>query len=77
MDCFASLAMTVRLWARSSEKQPDGQITQNLSSPFAKNIPLAASAKSVASLRPSHPNEGRLAIVTKRAVGCGGREGCD
>jgi hypothetical protein len=56
---------------------PDGQITQNLSSPFAKNIPLAASAKSVASLRPSHPNEGRLAIVTKRAVGCGGREGCD
>jgi hypothetical protein len=50
---------------------------KNLSSPIAKNIPLVASGKSVASLRPSHPNEGRLAIVTKRAVGCGGRESCD
>src|SRR5882762_3053701 len=26
---------------------------------------------------PSHPNEGRLAIVTKRAVGCGGRVACE
>jgi hypothetical protein len=26
---------------------PDGQITQNLSSPIAKNIPLVASGKSV------------------------------
>ena len=26
---------------------------------------------------PISPDEGRLAIVTKRAVRCGGREGCD
>jgi hypothetical protein len=43
---------------------PDGQITQNLSSPLAKNISLSASGKSVVSLRASHPNEGRIAIVT-------------
>jgi hypothetical protein len=29
------------------QNQPDGQITQNLSSPLAKNIPLVASGKSV------------------------------
>jgi hypothetical protein len=45
-------------------KQPDGQITQNLSSPLAKNIPLAPSGKSVVSLCPSHPTRGALAIVT-------------
>jgi hypothetical protein len=28
-------------------KQPDGQITKNLSSPPAKNIPLSPSGKSV------------------------------
>jgi len=46
MDCFASLAMT-ELASPPFAKQPDGQITQNLSSPLAKNIPLVASGKSV------------------------------
>jgi len=54
-------------------KRPDGQITQNLSSPVGKNIPLPPSGKSMASLCASHPNEGRLAIVTNVAVRCGGR----
>jgi hypothetical protein len=46
------------------QNQPDGQITQNLSSPLQKNISLPPSGKSVVSLRASHPNEGRIAIVT-------------
>jgi hypothetical protein len=54
-------------------KLPDGQITQNLSSPFVKNFPLASSGKSVVFLRASHPTEGRVAIVTKRGLRCGGR----
>jgi len=58
---------------RAATKQPDGQITQTLSSPPAKNIPLNIEAKSPAYLGPSHPNEGRLAIVTDVAVRCGGR----
>ena len=38
---------------------PDGQITLNfLSSPSHKNIPLNASGKSAALLRPSHPMRG-------------------
>jgi hypothetical protein len=36
----------------------------SLSSPLAKNILLNIEAKSPAYLRSSHPNEGRLAIVT-------------
>src|SRR5882724_990825 len=53
---------------------PDGQITKKLSSPLAKNIPLSLSGKSSLQARPvpSH-HEGRLAIVTKRGTGCGGR----
>jgi hypothetical protein len=39
-------------------KQRDGQIIQTLSSPFAKNISLFASGKSVVSLRASHPRRG-------------------
>jgi hypothetical protein len=48
---------------------PDGQISfdgaqNDLSSPSAKNIPLNPSGKSALPTRPSHPKEGRLAIVT-------------
>jgi hypothetical protein len=32
---------------RAATKQPAGQITQNLSSPSRKNIPLSSSGKSV------------------------------
>jgi hypothetical protein len=50
------------------EKLPDGQITFGaqitLSSPSRKNIPLNPSGKSMLFLRVSHPNEGRIAIVT-------------
>jgi hypothetical protein len=42
-------------------KLPDGQISKFLSSPNSKNIP---SGKSPLRIRPSRPQEGRLAIVT-------------
>jgi hypothetical protein len=44
---------------------PDGQITQNLSSPSRKNIPLSPSGKSALPVRPVLARqEGRIAIVT-------------
>jgi hypothetical protein len=45
-------------------KLPDGQISKFLSSPHAKNISLNPSGKSPLKIRPSRPQEGRLAIVT-------------
>jgi hypothetical protein len=45
-------------------KLPDGQISKFLSSPNLKNIPLNPSGKSPLRIRPSRPQEGRLAIVT-------------
>src|ERR1700732_5338103 len=45
-------------------KLPDGQISKFLSSPNSKNIPLNPSGKSPLRIRPSRPQEGRLAIVT-------------
>jgi hypothetical protein len=56
---------------------PDGQITESLSSLPHKNNSLNLSGKSEAQLRASHPKEGRLAIVTNVAVGCGGRDSYD
>ncbi|MBR0694364.1 hypothetical protein [Bradyrhizobium lablabi] len=50
-----------------------GKSLENLSSPQAKNISLPSSGKSVVQFRPSHLIEGRFAIVTSVAVGCGGR----
>src|SRR4029079_10011359 len=51
---------------------PVGQITENLSSPHPKNIPLSPSGKSALPARPiPRPQEGRIAIVTD--VGCGMR----
>jgi hypothetical protein len=49
---------------RTSPDYPTGKSAANLSSPFAKNIPLAPSGKSSLQATPSHPNEGRIAIVT-------------
>ena len=46
------------------QSNPTGKSPETLSIPLAKNIPLNASGKSAALLRPSHPNEGRIAIVT-------------
>jgi hypothetical protein len=45
-------------------KLPDGQISKFLSSPSSKNISLNPSGKSPLKMRPSRPQEGRLAIVT-------------
>jgi hypothetical protein len=72
-----------RRWARRKrafahppapvQKLPDGQITQNLSSPARKNFLLALIGQ-ISGISPLvSPEEGRLAIVTKRTVGCGGR----
>jgi hypothetical protein len=54
MDCFAepvigrAFARPVGSQRRVMRKnQPDGQISQNLSSPLCKNIPLVPSGKSV------------------------------
>jgi hypothetical protein len=58
------LARNGDLDAARAAKQPDGQITKNLSRPGSKNIPLNASGKSALSARPVSPDEGRLAIVT-------------
>jgi hypothetical protein len=74
LDATHRPGMTASIEARAMQKLLDGQITQNLSSPSAKNISLCPWGKSVVSLRPSHPNEGRVAIVTNVAVRCGGRE---
>jgi hypothetical protein len=44
---------------------PGGQITDSVSSPFCKNIPVPFRGKSPAYLSPSRPTtEGRFAIVT-------------
>jgi hypothetical protein len=53
---------------------PDGQITDLLSSPVSKNIPLSPSGKSSLQVRaiPSR-EEGRIMIVTNVGMGCGGR----
>src|SRR6476660_1208812 len=48
------------LRAAAATKQPDGQISKNLSSPRAKNIPLNPSGKSALRLRASHPTRGAL-----------------
>jgi hypothetical protein len=52
---------------------PVGQISQIVSSPFAENFPLLIRGKSLSCLCHPVPQEGRLAIVTKRGTGCGGR----
>jgi hypothetical protein len=56
--------MTAVRWSQAHQKLPDGQLTfarENLSSPFAKNIPLCFLPKSVAYyVRPTR-REGRCA----------------
>ena len=67
----AALAMTTK----SATDQPDGQITQNLSSPAHKNISLAPSGKSVILTWRVSPERGACARH-ERAVRCGGRKAC-
>jgi hypothetical protein len=53
---------------------PDGQISDFLSRPLAKNFPLSPSGKSPLQARaiPAR-KEGRIMIVTNVGLGCGGR----
>jgi hypothetical protein len=44
----ASLSGQAKYRSVTATKQHDGQISENLSSPLAKNIPLCVSGKSVA-----------------------------
>ena len=52
---------------------PDGQITELLSSPSYKNIPLPVSPKSNLYRQPSHPTRGAYRDRHGRGAGCGGR----
>ncbi|WP_376966987.1 hypothetical protein, partial [Bradyrhizobium erythrophlei] len=63
MDCFAPLAMTTESAGWVSSAPPATDLPDD-ASPAAKNISVFRNGKSVLGIRPSHPNEGRLAIVT-------------
>ena len=52
---------------------PDGQITELLSSPVCKNIPVFNYPKSLLELSPSHPTRGAYRDRHERGEGCGGR----
>ncbi len=54
---------------------PDGQIAQNLSIPRCENISLFRNSDLAYRMRRPARHEGRIAIVTKRGLGCGGRGG--
>jgi len=58
------------------DKQPDGQISQNLSSPSRKNIPLHPDGQIRGITPPVSPDERGVAQRHERAVGCGGRDSC-
>src|SRR5665647_1711727 len=62
------------LHATAATKQPGGQISKTCPSPSAKIFRLTCRANHHYKLAPSHPNEGRLAIVTNVAMRCGGRQ---
>jgi hypothetical protein len=64
LDCFASLAMTNSKARAASQILPDGQISQNLSSPLCKNISVFPKCKSGYMICRPVPLEGRFAIVT-------------
>jgi hypothetical protein len=49
---------------RNPSLLPDGQISKIVSSPFRKNISVFPNRKSAVELLPSHPRQGRFAIVT-------------
>ena len=57
--------------------RPDGQISKNLSSPRAKNIPLNPSGKSALWLRASHPLRGALRNVTNARWDAVDAEACE
>jgi hypothetical protein len=54
-------------------RRPDGQITISCPAVSRKIFRFRRRANHLYKLGPSHPNKRRIAIVTKRAVGCGGR----
>src|SRR5882757_6515622 len=68
-------ARFARLSGTTSKSQPDGQIKKSCPAPRAKIFRLTRRANQGHDSARLTRQEGRLAIVTKRAVGCGGR-GC-
>jgi hypothetical protein len=66
-----------RCVTNSARRANHFRFAENLSSPGIKNISLFRIPKSVAYLLPSHPAKGRIAIVTRRVVGCNGRRRAD
>jgi hypothetical protein len=71
------MALQERIDGRDATKQPAGQISKFVSSLPAKNFALPFRGKSLVYSSRLVPQEGRLAIVTKRGAGCGGRSGVD
>src|SRR5450755_2985203 len=67
------LARKRNLAARVATKQPDGQISKACPARLRKIFRLTCRANHHYKLAPSHPNEGRLAIVTNVVMRCGGR----
>src|SRR5882757_3694694 len=66
-------ARFARLSGTTSKSQPDGQIKKSCPAPRAKIFRLTRRANQGHDSARLTRQEGRLAIVTKRAVGCGGR----
>ena len=69
-------ARTARAFRRALQtpKQPDGQITQSLSSPSRKNISLQCLCKSPSCPPPSRPTQRGVSRSSRTsAAGCGGR----
>jgi hypothetical protein len=62
---------------RPRQNNPTGKSEKSCPALARKIFRLTRRANQRYQLAPSHPNEGRLAIVTNVAVGCGGRESCD
>jgi hypothetical protein len=63
------------IWTiRVRQNNSTGKSPKSLSSPSRKNIPLNVRRKSVLYSARLTADEGRVAIVTNVAVGCGGRE---
>jgi hypothetical protein len=54
-------------------RPPDGQITKTCRAPCRKIIPLTRRANQFYQFARLTREEGRIAIVTKRGMGCGGR----
>jgi hypothetical protein len=64
MDCFAALAMTVRVWVPRAKTPPDGQIKKTCPAPCEKIFRFGHRANQWFLSARLTRQEGRLAIVT-------------